>query len=421
MDRHDYERLRGPILLGEGQSTQKDQYLTMAYEDLRRRGIVRLVDYSNLYSVTTQEQRLRQNRDLVEETPDWVMRKAAVEGIKRWTGYGRGEYQESFRDTLGEDIGVFGDLRGSEKQLKEKMERGTGDPSGWIRKMLDKNIVALEVCRKIEGKTDLAVKGVIGSDEHRLSSDFLKVTHSQFDGSSLDILDEDYDFEISTSHLERLKPHHRIIGLDASVGSETRDLLETVSMMGTDLSEVQHNDWTLFGLSFALPQYADLFDFESIRREIRHRMDARTLAAETREIIERLESGPEETVSPVKITYESERIEEEFGVDGTDNQMLSRGLADMISHAAEIADYSRKIRGHLEQCEVSQAAAFLVTSIMNNPFRRYDEDAVYRRSMDLMRRFDPPTSDTDKRFGWEREGETWTENKDWYETFNRDR
>lgn len=422
MDTHDYERLRGPTLLGAAQSSQKDQYLTMAYDDLRRRGIVRLIDYSALYSSAVQDQRLEQNHELIEDIPNRITRQAARRGIERWAGYGRGTYQRSFRGTLGEDVSVFADLRKSENRLKEKMKRGTGDPDGWVRKMLDKNVAALEVYNELQTEANLNLQGVIGSEEHRLASDFLKLAHSQFDDSTTDILEEDHDLELDTPYLENLKdlkPHRRIVGLNSTVGTETRELLETVNTAATRISQVQHTDWTLFGLSFALPQYTDLFNFDIIQWKLRQEMDVSTLAAETQYILDELESEMKETVTPTKIRYESERIGEQVDLGGQQTQ--NRGLTDMITHAVEIDTYARKIRVLLEQFEVSQPAAFLATSIMNNPFRRYDEDAVYRRSMDLMRRFDPPTDETDKRFGWERTGETWTQNKDWYEIFDRER
>ena len=168
MDSHDYERLRGPTLMGEGQSEQKDQYLTMAYDDLRRRGIVRLIDYSAWYPAAVQKQRLQQNRELIENAPECVIRRAAVQGIERWTEYGRGEYQESFRGTLGEDTNAFSGLRKSENQLQRKMKRGTGDPHGWVGKLLNKNMAALEVCRRASQRVDVDVRGIIGSRSYRV-------------------------------------------------------------------------------------------------------------------------------------------------------------------------------------------------------------------------------------------------------------
>lgn len=421
MDTHDYERLRGPPPVGDGQSAQKDQYLTMAYDDLRRRGIVRLVDYSSLYPATVQEQRLQQNRKLIEETPEWIIRQAAERGIERWTGYGRGEYQKAFRRTLGEDDGVFGNLRKSENQLQRKMKRGTGDPHGWIRKLLDKNIAALEVSQRANQRTDIDVRGVIGSSEHRLVSDFLEVSQPQRTGATTDILDADYDVDTDATHLEQLDPNRRIVGLDSTVTAQTREILEIINTVATDISGVQHNDWTLLGLSFALPQYNNLFDFDVIQTQAQHRLDTNALATETEHIIERLEHGGEETISPNKLTYEGKWVAEQHDTSRAGEQIQSRGLTDIVTHAVEIADHSRELRVLLEQNEVSQAAVFLATSIMNNPFRRYDEDRVYQRSMDLMRRLDPPSSDADRAFGWEREGKTWTENEDWYETADRTR
>ena len=250
--------------MGEGQSEQKDQYLTMAYDDLRRRGIVRLIDYSAWYPAAVQKQRLQQNRELIENTPECVIRRAAVQGIDHWIEYGRGEYQEPFRETLGESSNVFSGLRKSENKLRRKMKRGTGDPHGWMKKLLDKNMAALEVCRHAKQRLDLDVRGIIGSSEHRLSSDFLKMAQPQRIASTTDILNASYDIDIDASYLEQLKPNRRIIGLGPSTVSQAQEILETISTVATDIADVQDNDWVLFGLSFALPEYNDLFDFDTI-------------------------------------------------------------------------------------------------------------------------------------------------------------
>ena len=421
VDTHDYQRLRGPTPLGEGQSAQKDEYLAMAYDDLRRRGIVRLVNYSELYPSEIQEQRLQQNRELVESIPDWLIRRAAVQGIEQWTEYGRGTYQDSFRETLGEDIDAFSNLRSGEKQLQQKIKRGTGNPKGWIEKMLNKNVAALEVCRSVDQNVDLDVRGVIASSEHQLSSDLLKASRSERNELSTSFLKDSYDLDASSSYLKQLDPHRRIVGLDSTIVSETRDIVEEVSTVATEMADAQHDDWTLFGLAFALPQYNDLFEYDVIRSQIKHQLDADTLAMQTEWIIEKVESESEEAISSNKLSYEADWIANQHDTLKSASEMRSRGLTDMVSHAVEIADHSRELRVLLEQNEVSQTAVFLAMSIMNNPFHRYEKDTVYRRSMDLMRRFDPPVSGTDRRFGWEREGATWTENEDWYESANRAR
>ena len=421
MDTHDYDRLRGPPPNGAGQSAEKDQYLTMAYDDLRRRGIIRLVDYSNLYPPTLQNRRLRQNRELIEDAPEWVIRRAAVEGIGRWIEFGRGGYQETFRQTLGESSDVFTALRKREKRLQRKMKRGIGDPHSWVEKLLNKDTAALEVCRRADRTMQLDVRGIIASSEYRLPSDFLKLSQSHVE-STTDIIDVGRDIDIDASHLEQLNPTRRIAGLDSTVATQTRGLLQIVSNVAADVAEVQHDDWTLFGLSFALPEYNDIFDFGTIQRQLRYQLAVDEVASETEDVLNRLETEPENTLSPSKLTYEADWIAEQGDTSYEDSAMQHRGLTDLVNHAVEVSTYSRELRTLLEEDQVTQAAAFLAVSILNNPFRRYDEDAVYRRSADLMRRLDPPTdNDRTGNFGRERQGETWTENEDWYETVDRDR
>ena len=155
--------------------------------------------------------------------------------------------------------------------------------------------------------------------------------------------------------------------------------------------------------------------------QIRHQLDINKLSSETENVIARLDYEEERTLSPNKLTYETSRIEEMYDISILHNDMPSRGLTDMVSHAIEVSNYSRELRTLLEQERVTQAAAFLAISIMNNPFRRYDEDEIYYRSMNLMSRLDPSASETDIEFGRERQGKTWTENKDWYEMLDRNR
>lgn len=55
MDRYDYDRLRAEVLAGPKEN-QKAPYLIMAYDDLRRRGLLKLIDYTEFYTPSDQNQ-----------------------------------------------------------------------------------------------------------------------------------------------------------------------------------------------------------------------------------------------------------------------------------------------------------------------------------------------------------------------------
>ncbi|RRJ31868.1 hypothetical protein [Halocatena pleomorpha] len=90
MDTYDYERLRARAMGEKGD--QKDHYLILAFDELRRQGIVHFIDYAAFYSNDTQQQYLCQNQALLESLPEEVHQQAALMGIEEWTGYARGTY-----------------------------------------------------------------------------------------------------------------------------------------------------------------------------------------------------------------------------------------------------------------------------------------------------------------------------------------
>jgi hypothetical protein len=177
VDRYDYERLRGRHIKGIGEN-QKAPYLGMVYDELRRRGIIHLIDYSRYYSKGDQRQYLQQNQKLIEEMPGWLHRQMAVKGVKRWMKYGRGTYQEPVRAALGEDEDTFAASRREEKELPRKLKRGGGNPVGWNRKLLNKSVAALEIRRQANQNLGLDVECIVGGPEHNIIMDLLNTARS---------------------------------------------------------------------------------------------------------------------------------------------------------------------------------------------------------------------------------------------------
>lgn len=177
MDQYDYDRIRARTLMDAAEN-QKGLYLTMAFDELCRRNVIQLVDYANLYSPSKQEKYLRQNQELLTDTPERIHKQLATKAIEDWTEYARGVYQEPFRAALSEDIDTFADLRRDEEKQRRKTERGTGDPISRNKKTLNKGVAALAIRERADEKLNLDVKSVICSSQYEILDDFLTVAQS---------------------------------------------------------------------------------------------------------------------------------------------------------------------------------------------------------------------------------------------------
>lgn len=409
MDSYDYERLRARAIGEKGD--QKDHYLVMAFDELRRQGIVRLIDYAAFYPADTQQQYLRQNNALLETVSEEDHQQAALTGIKEWTGYARGTYQESFRKGLGEDIEGFSALRQQEQSLRQDIERGTGHPVRWNEKLLNKAVAALAVREEVDATFDFDATRVAAGSEHQILRDVLDASQ-QTNGSNT--------ADDAGSHLGQLNLSTRIAGLTPTLVSQTRAALDTIGEIAVDLTGVQNDDWLVLGPSFALPQYYDLFeDFEQIQREICREIDSETLAAETETVLATLEEGVDELLSPTKLQYEAGWVAEQ--AEPFDNSGDHQPPTDLVTHALRLSNYSRELRALTERRDHSQAAIFLGASMASNPIVRYQDTEIHQRAQKLTHQLAPPAIDgrAIEPFRQERSAKTWNEHTDWYETTDR--
>jgi hypothetical protein len=423
MDVHDYERLRAETVHDTGDN-KKAPYLMMAFDDLRRRGFLRLIDYAAFYPAAVQEYYLEQNQQLRADTPDWVHRRIAMKGNDGWIGYGRGEYQEQFRASLGEDPAAFDDLRQAEQRLRRRMKHGTGDPVGWSEKVFSRGIAGLAVRRQADRVLDLDVRGVISGPKHQMLGEYLTATQSRTQAGlpiestavGCDVIATD------ASYLEQLDPVGRITGLTPSTVAYIRGVLDTVGEIAADVAGVQHDDWFVLGPTFALPQYNSLFNLDRIRMQIEHGVDADRLASEATAAVAALKESADQDLSPGKCRYEADWIAETTGTTAS-GSIQGNNLVEMVDYALTLSDYSRTLRTLTEDETISQAAAFVAASIMSDPVRRSTTDAVYRRGLELMTRFDPPAVDRHEltMVRKERRSDTWGDHTDWFEAVDRAR
>lgn len=412
MDQYDYDRLHVRTL--QDSHNQKGLYLLMAIDELRRRDVVRLIDYAAFYPPTIQARYLQQTQTLLTNTSEHTHQRLAVDALDAWIDYGRGNYQKPFREALGEEFCSFVDLRSDEEHQQRKLKRGTSDPIRRNEKTLNKGVAALAIRQRTQQRLPLDVRGVICSSQYEIVDDFLTVATHSF-GPGLDR----HDPGIDTDEIAALQPIERTVGLDTSMISQTRELLAVTSRIATEITGVQHNDWFLLGPSFAAPHYRDIFNFDTIHRQART-YDVERLVAETKVVIDTLEDNRAGRSSPNELQYDAGWVAERFGLSAPTNTGQTAGLTDLVEHLFTLSNYSRELRTLTEEMTISQAAALIGTSLVEGA-RYHDEEAIYRRCKEVLYRLAPESIDDMEpaQLRKERRSTTWRDTVDWFEAADR--
>lgn len=419
VDEHDYQQLRQAALEG-GSDSPKAPYLLTACDNLRQQNTIQIIDYTEFYTVLEQENNIRCNRGLLESVPNAINRKLAVAGDDEWIGYARGAYQESLREGLGEDMAAFRAHRQAEKNQHRKMKRGLDDPLEWNMKVLNKGVTALAVCENIQEQLNVDVQGVIASTQYNVIGELYEATQQGEQQSPIPDLDlSSQEIDADASHLDDLEPTQQIVGLEPSEARRMQDMFGTVNKIAMEITREQHNEWTVLGPILAIPHLDTMINIEFVRTKIK-REDADTLAAEAKRTIDELKKVTDSRAL-TKCQYHAEWTAEQYG-DVTD-RTARRELAATINHATDLTQWSGELLDMVRENSVSQAAAYIVASSLSEPTHQHDENDIYRRSVRLRNRLNPPSID-DKSLQEakkERRGETWTEHPDWYGRFDRNR
>jgi hypothetical protein len=352
IDTHDYERFRGRIL--EEKGSQKLQYLGLLFDDLRRRGVLRFLDYAAYYPNDKQQDIIDENHRLLETAGEQKNRDAAIKAAKGWVGYGRGEYQAGFRGRLGEDLNAYENSRYKVESQYEKMEWGLGDPHGWNENVLNQYRAALEVRRRADRQFEIDIPYIIGQGESSL---------------------------ISTYNPESGPTASRFIEVVPEQTAQNRELLEEIADIGRDIAGVQHIDWFVFGSRLALPQYNDIFDFDiETIGETNKEVDTQTLVEETKEALSILNERSERPTHQIQV--ETDYIAEQYNIQNSER------VRERLDETVALGNFSRELRD-LNNSGFSQAALFVAASMKRNPVRRYNEDEIYREGVDRINRIEP--------------------------------
>jgi hypothetical protein len=420
VDKYDYDQLRKATLEG-GSDSPKAPYLLTACDSLRRRNIIRIIDYAEFYTAAQQENNIRHNRELLETVPSGVNQRLAAVGDNEWIRYARGAYQESLRSGLGEDMVAFRDHRRAEKKQHRKMNRGLDDPLEWNMKVLNKGITALEVCESIQKQLNVDVQGVIASTQYNVIGELYEATQQgEQQKSPIPDFNLDQQIDADASYLDDLEPTQRIVGLDSSEAARMQDMFGTVNEIALDMPGGQHNEWTILGPILAIPHLDTMINIEFVRAKFK-RENIDTLAAEAKRTISELEKVTDSRAL-TECQYQAEWTAEQYGID-MNGRTPHQELAATISYATDLAQWSGELMDMVRENSVSQAAAYVVASALSEPTRQYDENDTYRRSVRLRNRLNPPSiiSKSLQEIQKERRGETWTEHDDWYEMLDRNR
>jgi hypothetical protein len=410
IDRHDYDKIRSRAIFEEN---SKYHYLTLAYESLARRGIIDFIDYSRFYPPRLRERNLERNEKLLQHLSSDISRRYATVACELWTDYARGEYQEDFRGGLSEDVDEFVSMRHSERQQERKIASGVGDSDGWLRKVINKDVAALHIRRNADRELDrYNLKGIIAGGEHLITSQLSGTTPSEL---------SDYDLPISeagngSNHLDRLHAGSHVHGLMPSDLTETRATLDLASELASEIAGVNESDWFVLGPALAVPSYDDLLDMNSIRHQFGER-DLADLQQQAANLVKELRSKAEVPTSLNKLQYSAEYTAEQQRSKVSMDGFSVSSLTASLEHAVQVSAASNQIRSLTEEGGYDEAAVFVALSFINDPVHRYEQEAVYRKATKLKRRLNPPNLDqnTLESYRKERQGETWSENKDWHE------
>jgi len=416
IDIYDYNKIRSRAILEE---STKYHYLTLAYEELARRGIIDLIDYSEFYPRRLRERNLERNTTLLENLSEDLSRRYATVACELWTDYARGEYQEDFRAGLSEDLDDFLSMRRSERKQKQKISAGTGDSEGWLRKVINKDVAALHIRRNAQRQLDhYNVKGVVAGGEHLVTGHLDGATSPKLADFNLPKTESNPE----TAYLDQLEAGTRIHGLMPADLTRTRTTLGLTSDLAREVAGITEDDWFVLGPSLALPSYDDLFDMKVVQEQFEER-SLEDLQQQATAIIDKLQASSAPLASTSKLQYLGEYTAEQqqaktpgFTSSSLDGFSVS-SLTASIEHAVQLSMTSNEIRSLTREGGYDQAAVFVALSFLSDPARRYEQQDVYRKATEIKRRLSPPSIDESelKSYQKERQGKTWADNRDWHE------
>ncbi len=362
LDSYDYARHRGRFLTERGNT--KIQALGMAFEELRRRGRLRTINYGEYYPQWIQERNAEQCQALLDAASDTAVQHAAVQAGNGYLDYCLGSYQDTLRAGL-DDGSPFTNRRESVAHQRKKMERGGGDPETWHKRIFSQYLTALAVRHYVNRDRDVHIDGIIGQGETKGIDALLR---------SSDIDMSDFGSPgYPTDHIGRVNTKR---------SAALNNRLDMVGTLAREITGTQHHDCFLLGPRLAFPQLSEIFPeaWHSLQSDY----DMSELVSETHEILSHLETADEDNRSVAAIEAQADWLAEESDLSSTDTQ----DLVDQVDSAVSLSNHSRELREFVAEGR-SPAAIYLAASIKQDPQYRYNEDSIFSRVQFLKSRLEP--------------------------------
>jgi hypothetical protein len=390
MDIRDFNRLQGIALANEDEPWTRNK--AMAISHLRRRGAIRLIDYTHFYLESIQEETLYQNQSVLEGANAEEQQNAAVEGIGNLIKYARGEFQEPIRTFLGEDPDWHKAGRATEEKRRRKLKRGLGDPHKINERILDRHMAALIVRRYADGVLPFNVKRVIGEGESSILTN---------DGLAAD-----------AGHIKRLDPNENIKELDTEALGDTREAFDLIETVAVEQADVEDNDWSIISPRHAIPQFDDLFGMGVMQQEFEDGLDPETLMDEAAYVVDTVKRRTGE----VPKSNHANELLKQSDIMPFAHQPAYQEVSEMEDYATTLSEFSREIRPLVDSGQVSHAAGLVGANVISDVPTKDDREAIYLEGKDLIDRLNPAGVSKAQRLAVRRRKSEWENNPDWFET-----
>ena len=361
MDTHDYKRVWGQIVL---ERERPMQMVGMIIDTLRRRGLVKTIDYRKYYSATDQEQNLIQCQNAIEGLSDHKQQAVAEEAADGFIDHFQQlGHQKSFRKALDNWDHALKRKSQAESRVR-RLRNGGGTPQNRAERLAMQYIAALEVRRTADKHLDLNVVGIIGQGE----------------GKGVSTLLHDSSFTLDDD-VARLSPGGRSIKqIRRFSPDETafeRDTLDSIIQVAQEAARTQHNDWFLLGSRVAVPHFPKLFVESWSQPNLK--TDTAALAAETREILSQLERRAADN-QPAHLSAEAEAIAEQQGITAPKKiEEIRREL----NRAVDLANTTPALRDLAEGDRYESASIMAAASVLMDPKYRFNEDETFRLAWNI--------------------------------------
>lgn len=400
LDRYDYDRLQAQIRAYPDDTRM--HFLAAIGDTLIQRGNLKTIDYSQYYPIDKQDRYIDKYWEALHDLPDHVSDQAAQETITGHLEYRRGQYQHRFRSALG-NWELNTTRRNKLEKQQERFDSGTGDSRSYNENVFAQYVAGLEIRDAVNNQTNLHVDGVLGDGDSKGIATVLRE-------SSLSIDNEVVSLGPRENTLEQVGHPH------PDHPANQHELIEQISTLAQEATEVEDNDWFMVGSNVAVPMHSELVSITNVKEDINNHPSE--LAHEAQEVIRYLQQSSDRN-APGSMEYDAEKLEEEITVAQSKHDLENR-----LHRAADLANISDDIHDLIGSEKFSHASLMIAASVLMDPEWRWSKDDLYRKARKLQQKHRHIDIDVDEIEFFRNRGQVRRndgEDRDWYHQANRAR